>query len=302
MPDKAPVSVILLTYNEELHIKRCLKSCEFAAEVILVDSYSADRTLEIAKRFNAKIYQHPWETYAKQFNWALETLPLSQPWIMRLDADEIVTPELCDELRRVLAGLPTDVTGLYIKRKVYFMGRWIRHGGYYPTWFLRIWRKGKAKIEERWMDEHVVLFEGRVLKLKNDIEEKNQKSLSWWTDKHKGYALREAKDLLNISTGNQGEGNIRPALLGSQEAQKRWVKEKLYIRMPPFLRAFAYFFYRYFLRLGFLDGKEGLIFHFLQGCWYRFLVDAKIYEARRLGMKEAEKLRGYFDSKPWEPS
>lgn len=281
MPDKAPVSVILLTYNEELHIERCLKSCEFASEVILVDSYSTDCTLEIAKRFNAKIYQHSWENYAKQFNWALETLPLSQPWIMRLDADEIVTPELSDELGRILLALPADVTGLYVKRRVYFLGRWIRHGGYYPTWLLRIWRSGKAKIEERWMDEHVVLFEGRALKLKNDIEEKNRKSLSWWLDKHKGYALREVKDLLNISKGNQSEGNIKPALLGSQEVQKRWVKEKLYIRMPSFLRAFAYFLYRYFMRLGFLDGKEGLIFHFLQGCWYRFYVDALIYEERR---------------------
>ena len=282
MSDKVPISVIILTYNEEKNIEECLKSLQgWAGEIFVVDSGSSDKTLEIAKKYTNKIYQHPFETQAKQFNWALDNLPIITRWIMRLDADEMVTSELANEICGILPGLPPDITGLYVKRRVYFMGKWIKHGGYYPIWLLRIWRKGKAKIEERFMDEHVVLFEGKTAQLRNDIEEKNKKDLTSWIEKHNSYATREAKDMIDIEQRVSIVDNVEPSFFGSQEQRKRWIKENIYSKMPFFIRPFLYFIYRYFFRVGFIDGKEGLIFHFLQGFWYRFLVDAKIYEYRK---------------------
>lgn len=277
---KLSIAVIILTYNEEENIEDCLKSVhDWVEEIFIVDSYSTDRTLEIARRYTEKIYQHQFETQAKQFNWALENLPIKSKWILRLDADERVTPELREELIEKLEKLPEDISGLYLKRRVYFMGRWIKHGGYYPTWLLRIWKRGKAKVEAIEMDEHVVLFEGKTMFLQNDIKEENKKDLTWWIGKHNNYASREARQILEGRRSPKGK--IIPNFFGSQERRKRWLKEKIYLKLPLFIRAFLYFTYRYFFKFGFLDSKEGLIFHFLQGLWYRFLVDAKIYELRK---------------------
>lgn len=280
---KIPISVIILTYNEEIHIGRCLKNvADWADEVFVVDSFSTDKTLEIAKQYGIKIVQHKFENQAQQFNWALDNLDIKNEWILRLDADEYLTEELKEEISFSLnpltprkAGLrfrlgfgekeissSLEVNGYYIKRRVYFMGRWIKHGGYYPVWILRLFKKNKARSEQREMDEHIILLEGVAGKLKNDFIDNNKKDLTDWIQKHNNYALRESKDFL---AGNYGEN-----------------KKKIYYQLPLFCRAFMYFIYRYFIRLGFLDSKEGLIFHFLQGLWYRFLVDAKIYEKRNI--------------------
>ena len=258
---KNSLAVIILTYNEEFNIGNCLKSVVgLTNNIFIVDSYSTDRTLEIAKKYKAEVIQHPFENQAQQFNWALDNLDIKNEWILRLDADEYITEDLKKEiLEKLENGIPDNINGFYIKRRAYFMGRWIRHGGYYPAWILRLFRKGKAKSEERAMDEHIVLLEGESGKLKNDFIDDNKKGLGKWVEKHNNYAQREADDVLR---GDIGLGE----------------KRKLYYKLPIFCRAFIYFVYRYFIRLGFLDGKEGLIFHFLQGFWYRFLVDAKIYE------------------------
>ena len=221
-------------------------------------------------------------------------MPIKTNWIMRLDADEYLTEELKQELLEKLEKLPEDITGLYVKRRVYFMERWIKHGGYYPIWLLRIWRKGKGYCEPRWMDEHIKITEGKVAFLENDIVDHNLKTLHWWINKHNSYATREAIDLLNYKYGFMKFDEIKPKLFGTQEQRKRWLKLR-YAKLPLFFRPFLYFFYRYFFKLGFLDGKEGLIWHFLQGFWYRFLVDAKIYEiekrakGERLSVKEVIK-------------
>jgi len=266
---KLSISVIILTYNEEIHLERLLKNiADWADEIFVVDSYSTDNTVQIAKRYGCKIVQHSFENQAQQFNWALENLDIKNEWILRLDADEYLTEELKEEIKKLLRNTnliqkyeSTNINGFYIKRRVYFMGRWIKHGGYYPIWFLRLFKKGKAKPEQRAMDEHIVLLEGRAERLKNDFIDDNKKGLSDWIQKHNNYASREAADVLRGDYGTK--------------------KKKIYYRLPLFCRVFLYFFYRYFIRLGFLDGKEGLIFHFLQGFWYRFLIDAKIYEARK---------------------
>jgi len=274
---KVPLSVIILTYNEEIHLERLLKNIVgWADEIFIVDSYSTDNTIQIAEHYGCKIFQHLFENQAQQFNWALDNLDIKNEWILRLDADEYLTEELKNEISELFNIMKSDflniddnfrksdfqnINGFYIKRRVYFMGRFIKHGGYYPTWLLRLFRKGKAKAEQRAMDEHIVLLEGRAEKLRNDFVDDNRKSLSDWIQKHNNYASREALDFLKGDYGTQ--------------------KKKIYYRLPFFCRAFLYFIYRYFFRFGFLDGKEGLIFHFLQGFWYRFLIDVKIYEAKK---------------------
>ena len=193
------LSVVILTLNEEANLPLALASLRgLNAEVFVVDSGSTDRTLEIARAAGCHVVEHPFESQAHQLNWTLDTLPIGTPWVMRLDADERLTPELAQELADRLPALPDDVTGLLVKRRVYFWGRWIRHGGYYPTWLLRIWRHGRARCEQRWMDEHMVVGGGRTLRLDQDIIDENHKGLTFWTDKHNRYADREVKDLLAL--------------------------------------------------------------------------------------------------------
>ena len=289
------LTVIILTYNEELHIERCIQSVKsFAKEIIVVDSFSTDRTLEIAQSIGAKIYQNKFVNQAQQFQWALNNCDIKTQWIMRLDADEYVLPELAKEIQLKLSFLSEDISGIYIKRRVYFMGKWIKHGGYYPTWLLRIWRYGCAKVEQRWMDEHIKVLKGKTIKFENDIVDENLNNLTWWINKHNSYATREAIDLLNAVYNFLEYDEISAKLFGAQEQRKRWLKYR-YAKLPLFIRPTLYFLYRYFLKAGFLDGREGLIWHFLQGFWYRFLVDAKIFELekfrkkRDLSLKEAIK-------------
>ncbi|MFQ4140795.1 glycosyltransferase family 2 protein [Chlorogloeopsis sp. ULAP02] len=274
------LSVIILTKNEELNLPTCLGSLQkLNAKIFIVDSGSTDRTVEIAQKAGCQVFNHPFENQAKQLNWAIENLPITTNWIMRLDADERLTPELVEELESILPKTSNGITGYQVKRRVFFMGRWMRHGGYYPTWLLRIWRNGTGTCEQRWMDEHMILSKGKIANLQHDIIDENQKGLSFWTDKHNRYAEREVKDILNISV-EQDDFLLKKGQF-SQASQRRWVKKNLYARSPLFLRAFLYFLLRYIVGLGFLDGKEGLIFHVLQGFWYRFLIDAKIYELRK---------------------
>jgi uncharacterized protein (DUF362 family) len=276
-----PLSVIILTYNEEQNIRNCLESVkDLSDQIFIVDSYSTDKTLEIAREYTNNIYQNPFIDQARQFNWALDNLPIKTEWIMRLDADERLTPELHNEIVRKIPDMPEVVTGLYMKRQVYFMGRWMKHGGYYPIWLLRIFRKGKAICEQKNMDEHIVVLEGKTENLANDIIDENHKGLSFWVDKHNKFASREMMEIMKSGKEEKGQ-TIKPNLLGHAVQRKRWLKKNLYLKLPLLLRSFFYYIYRYFFKLGFLDGKEGLIFHFLQGFWYRFLVDAKIYEMKK---------------------
>lgn len=271
------LSIIILTQDEAANLPICLSSLQsLEADIYIVDSGSTDKTVEIAHHYGCNVYEHTFENQARQLNWALENLPIQTPWIMRLDADERVTPELSSELQQKLSNTPQEIGGYQVKRRVFFMGRWIKHGGYYPTWLLRIWRTGSGTCEQRWMDEHMVLSHGQIANLKNDIIDENQKGLTFWTNKHNNYADREIQDMLGVLLDS--DDPLIHHQQRSQAQQRRWVKKNLYSRSPLFLRAFIYFLLRYTIGLGFLDGIEGLIFHFLQGFWYRFLVDAKLYE------------------------
>lgn len=287
------ITAVILTYNEEKHIERCIKSVrKVASQVFLVDCFSTDRTRVIAEGLGATVVDHAWPgNHAAQLNWALENLSITTPWVMRLDADEYLTDELVEEIQRVIPTLGEGVSGIYFPRRVYFMGRWIKHGGYYPTFLLRLWRHKKVVCEQRWMDEHMKVLEGTVLVLKGDIVDDNLNYLSWWTAKHNGYASREAVELLNYRHRFMPFDALGDSGSATQEKTKRKLKENFYARLPLFLRAFLYWKYRYFLKLGFLDGVPGLIWHFLQGFWYRFLVDAKIYQTEKYAKEKGVSMR-----------
>lgn len=287
----ADLSVIILTFNEEKHIRRCIRSVQpFAKRIVVIDSYSTDKTVEIARNMGADVLQHSWPgNHAVQFQWGLDNAGITSEWIMKLDADEYVLPELATEIEEKLPTLDHDIGGIYMKRRVFFMGKWIKYGGYYPTWLLRIWRNGWGRMEQRWMDEHIKLTKGEPVRFENDFVDENLHGLTAWTEKHNHYATREAVDILNILYGFRTYDSVEAKLSGSQEERKRWLK-KMYASMPLFLRPVLYFTWRYFFRAGFLDGKPGLIWHTLQGGWYRFLVDAKIYEIYYRAGRDREKI------------
>ncbi len=269
--DQNLLSVIILTCNEEVNLPYALKSlASLNVDIYIVDSGSQDKTLEIAREYNCKISTHPFDNHASQINRALEALPIKTPWVMRLDADERLSPELINELKQILSDQNNTHTGYLVKRRVYFWGKWIRFGGYYPVWLLRLWRHGDAVCESSHMDEHMILKHGTAGKLQNDIIDENRKGLSFWTSKHNHYADNEVRDILKNDQEHRH--------LTGQSARKRRLKKQVYGRSPLFLRAFLYWFMRYILLLGFLDGRAGLVFHFLQGFWYRFLIDAKFHE------------------------
>lgn len=268
------LSVVILTKDEEQNLPVALQALAgLDAEVFIVDSGSSDRTIEIAQAAGCTVVTHDFTTHARQLNWALDNLPLKTDWVMRLDADERLTAELVAELREKLPNLPADVTGLMLKRRVYFWGRWMRHGGYYPLWLLRIWRRGAARCEDRDMDEHMLIADGRIANLDRDLIDENHKGLGFWIDKHNRYADKEVAALRSAA------GGADAGRAGYAVARKRFLKDKIYGRAPRFLRAFLYWAFRYFIQLGFLDGKPGFVFHFLQGFWYRLVVDAKLTEA-----------------------
>lgn len=284
----ANISVLTLTYNEGMHIARCIRSArQFASQVFVVDSGSDDDTVEIARSLGARVVTHAWENHhARQVNWALDNLPLETDWVFRLDADEWVTPELADELNQRLQTLPADVTGVVLHRRLYAFGKQLRWGGQDRVHLLRIWRRGRARCEERWMDEHMLLSDGRSVLFRNDFADDNLKPLSWWITKHAGYAVREVADVL-LARHAQASEALAQLPTGRDSRRKRWLKLFVYGAVPRFVRPGLYFAYRYFLLLGLLDGVPGLAWHVLQGFWYRFLVDTILYDVERRAVAEA---------------
>lgn len=290
MEKKLSVAVIILTKDEERHIERCVRNVlQISDEVYVVDSESTDRTCEIAERFGATVVEHPWPgNQAEQFNWALDNLPVRAEWILRLDADEYLLPELVEELREKLPAMPEDVSALSLSLSRCFCGRVLRHGIVNNIRIVRIFRKGKARYERRIMDEHLTILDGRTVEMKHQFIDDNRLPLGEFVTKHNQYASREAALLLDAEYG-LSDHTAQAGGHGAEVERKRAQKAR-YARMPLFWRAFAYFIYRYIVKLGFLDGREGFLWDFLQGWWYRTLVDAKVLEIKRKSGEDREKI------------
>jgi glycosyltransferase involved in cell wall biosynthesis len=292
-----PLTVVVLTYNEERNLTACLESVAgWAGEIFVVDSGSTDRTVTIAEQYGARIVTHPFESHAKQWNWALHHLPFRYAWVLCLDADHRVTLELRQELCELFAIRAEDdrgqarleaVDGFYIKRRQIFRGRWIRYGGYYPKYLLKLFRHEQGWTDEKELVDHHFYVPGKITRLNSDLIEDNQNEsdILLWAQKHLGYAARQAReDLLRQQDGTAW--NLRPSLFGTPDQRSLWLK-RIWYRLPLYVRPCLYFFYRYVLRLGFLDGKQGFLFHFLQGFWYRLLVDVildDLHHKRELGV------------------
>jgi glycosyltransferase involved in cell wall biosynthesis len=272
----APLTVIILTYNEEPNLPQALRSVYgWAQQVVVLDSFSTDRTVQIAREFGAEVYQHRFENYAKQRNHAL-TLPIRSEWILFLDADEWVPPELQREIAAVIDRNPPE-DGFYIKWRFIWMGRWIRRG-YYPTWILRLARRGRVRCEERQVNEHLIV-DGAVGYLQHDFIHEDRKDLADWIAKHVRYARREADELIKREL-RVAQEEIDARLFGTQAQRKRWLRRHVWERLPPFVRPWLFFFYRYVLRGGFLDGRAAFVYHFLHALWFMTLIDAFWLEQR----------------------
>lgn len=290
------ISTIILTYNEEKHIERCiLNAKKFSKEIFLVDSYSSDKTLEIAKQYGVQVYQNKWENnYAKQFNWGLTNLPITSEWVFRLDADEYLTQELIDEMHNRWGELNEEISGVVFERKMYFLNVLMTKGMLQMN-MLRLFRHNYGFCEERWMDEHIVLTKGKSTMFNNYFVDHNLNTIQWWTQKHNGYSIREAIDMLNVEYNfiTLKSEKAKEYEMSSDALSKRNKKMK-YAKMPLFWRSFIYFVYRYFFKFGFTQGKEGFLWHFLQGFWYRTLVDAKIYEIKKACGDDTELMKKYI--------
>jgi glycosyltransferase involved in cell wall biosynthesis len=289
--NKLPVTAIIMTYNEERNLRACLESVnEYIDDIIIVDSYSNDKTEEIARDYTDKFYPNKSINHSKQYLWGIANTDIKNEWVLRLDADERWTEEGFDELRKIIEEDSAD--GVYVKMKIFFMGRFIKHGAFYPNYFLRVYKRSKGAMEDRWMDEHIKV-DGVTLLSNIDVIESNydrQENIALWTTKHNGYSTREAVEFL-IAKHKIHEIDTVANLFGNKTERKRWMKENVYFKTPLFVRPFLYFIYRYFFKLGFLDGKEGFIFHTLHAFWYRFLVDTKVYQIEQLAKKNNQTIQ-----------
>lgn len=272
------LTAIILTYNEEKNIEHCIQSIKgIAKRIVVIDSFSTDKTVELAEQLGAEVFQNKWVNYATQYIYGEKVADIKTKWILRFDADERFTEESRTELEQLCSDNEnTDVNGIIIRFKVNFMGRDLKHGGIYPLRTMRVYKNGKAHIENRSMDEHMVLDVGRSVQMKNDCLHCDYKSIGVWIDKHNKYSERETQDYFkSLSVKDDGIYLNRTAKI------KRFIKFSIYYKLPMGMRSYLYYIYRYYFKLGFFDGKEGKIFAFLQAYWYRFLVDAKIYEKEK---------------------
>jgi glycosyltransferase involved in cell wall biosynthesis len=286
-----PLSVIVTTRNEEANVERCLRSVHgFADQIFVLDSESADRTVEIAQGYaevHTLAYDHsriiPWI-----FQWGLDNLPLRNDWVLILEADQAVTPALQAELAALLAR-PDEVRedGFYIHRRQIFRGRPLRFGGYGSKVILKLFRRSRSGLDPVEQDTRVYV-RGPVGRLRAPLEEWNLKedSIQFYLQKHLRYAEAFARE--ELERRRRGlPWKATPRLFGTPDERILWLKDHYY-RMPLFVRPMLYFLYRYFFLLGILDGKTGFVFHFLQAFWFRLVVDIRLEEM----MKEPSPAEG----------
>ena len=275
---QADITAIILTKNEEINIEECIDSIKNVVKrVIVIDSFSSDNTVELAKKAGAEVYQHCFENYSKQYTYGVEVSKIETVWVLRIDADERLTKEAASELKKICnENMLTDVNGIVLRFKKNFLGKDLYHGGVYPWRKMNCYKTQYGSIEMRAMDEHIILAEGRSIEMKNDCLHLEFKNLEYFVRKHNWYSSRETVDYFE---------NIEQEKKREEVDVKTWMKMNIYYKMPMGIRVWIYYIWRYYILGGFLDGKEGKIYAFLQAYWYRYLVDAKIYECKKLNMR-----------------
>jgi len=284
-------SIIVLSYNEELHLPRLLNSVkDLNAPIFILDSGSTDSTLAIAASFGATVLYNKFENHPKQWDFALKNFPITTPWLVCLDSDHIVTPELKAKLLNFKDADYKDIDGIYFNRKNIFKGRWLKHGGYYPFYLLKMIRYGKGYSDLNENMDHRFIVPGKTMIWKDGhILEENLKEnqIKFWIDKHNRYsdlvAQEEVERMMALRTQT-----LKPHFWGSPDERTAWLKQRWW-KMPRYVRPFLYFTYRFIFKLGILDGKNGVIFHFLQGFWFRLIVDVKIDELLKKAQEEQVK-------------
>lgn len=270
------ISIVFLTFNCERTIQKSVQSAlQVSDDVHAVDSFSTDNTVRFLEDAGVSVTQHPFEHYGAQRNWAIRNLPLKYSWELHLDADEELSPELIAELNMLKTILPSDVDGYFLPRLPSFLGRRIYHGGMFPIWHLRLFRRGKGLCEDRKYDQHF-LVAGPTRQLQGAMVDYVCDNLSEWVSRHNRWADAEVAELFS----GESTGRVQADFRGNPIQQKRFWRT-VYDRFPLFVRPFLLFLYRYVLRLGFLDGIEGFIFFVLKDFWFRFLVDAKTFEHQK---------------------
>lgn len=279
----APLSCVILTYNEGKNIRRCLESLSgWVKEIFIVDSFSNDKTIEIASNFTGNIIQRPFKTHVQQWNWAFSNLHFSCEWGLALDADQSISDALKKEIEFIFArGIPKEINGYYIKRRQFFQGRWLRFGGYYPKYMLKLFKIEKVCCDEKELVDNRFYVEGKAGRLKYDFIEdnRNEDDIIFWLNKHLRYAQLKAEEIFNYRQDKRS-WLVRPSLFGTPD-QKILYLTDIYYCLPLYVRPLLYFIWRYFFLLGFLDGPKGFIFHFFQGLWYRQVIDVKIEELKK---------------------
>lgn len=278
-------SFVILSYNEELHLPRLLQSVQaLNAPVYVLDSGSTDRTLAICEEFGARVAYHPFENHPKQWHAALNSFQIDTPWTIGLDSDQIVTPELLQKLQDFRDEDYLGIDGIYFNRKNFFKGKWLRFGGFYPKYLLKMFRTGIGYSDLNENMDHRFVVPGKTITWKEGhILEENLKEneISFWIAKHNRYSdLVAAEELERIN--QLRSQTVKPKFFGNPDERIAWMKN-IWWKLPLGLRPCLYLIYRMFIRLGILDGKAGILFHFLQGFWFRLIVDVKIKELLKKG-------------------
>jgi glycosyltransferase involved in cell wall biosynthesis len=277
------LTVIILTFNSESSLAQVAASCKGIAErILVVDSFSTDGTVALAHSLGCEVISHAFENYSRQRNWAQQQAGLHpDDWVLHLDSDEVLSAPLAASIRQTVEANDAHIEGYLMQRLSYFLGRPIRYGHINPSWHLRLFRASKGFCEERLYDQHFVV-PGTTARLKGLLLDLQITTLEKWTAAHNRWSTAEAEEIRNqmLAHAQDPQRTLQASLWGDIRMKKRWLKNNIWYRSPLFLRGFVFFLYSYFLRLGFLDGKAGLIYHVLQAFWFRFLVDAKIWEAR----------------------
>jgi glycosyltransferase involved in cell wall biosynthesis len=284
-----PLSVLVVTRNEERNIERCLRSVHgFADQIFVIDSESADRTRDLASRYADSVVELPYDhgrIIPWIFQWGLDNLPLRNEWVLILEADQALPPALKEEIAALLARPTITESGFYIRRRQIFRGHPIRFGGYGSKYLLKLFRRSRSELDPVEQDTRVYV-RGQVGRLRHPLEEWNQKedSILFYLEKHLRYAEAFAREEL-VRRRQNVPWKLTPRFFGTSDERTLWWKTRYY-RMPLFLRPALYFLYRYFFLFGFLDGATGSLFHFLQAFWFRLVVDVRLSELLRENPEE----------------